>query len=125
MLDIKFIRENKDIVALGAKKKAIDFDVNELIKLDDKRRELTTVLEKKRAEQNSYNDKITKASPEERTKLIEEMKTLKESMVKEDEDLKLIVAQWQKMMLQVPNIPDMSVPDGKDDADNVEIKVWG
>lgn len=125
MLDIKFIRENKDIVALGAKKKAIDFDVNELIKLDDKRRELTTTLEKKRAEQNSYNDKITKASPEERVKLIEEMKVLKESMVKEDEDLKLIVAQWQKMMLQVPNIPDMSVPDGKDDADNVEIKVWG
>lgn len=125
MLDIKFIRENKDIVALGAKKKAIDFDVNELIKLDDTRRELTTILENKRAEQNSYNDKITNASPEERTKLIEEMKVLKESMTKEDEDLKLVIAQWQKMMLQVPNIPDMSVPDGKDDADNVEIKVWG
>ncbi len=125
MLDIKFIRENKDIVALGAKKKAIDFDVNELIKLDDTRRELSVVLEKKRAEQNSYNDKITNASPEERIKLIEEMKVLKESMTKEDEDLKLVLAQWQKMMLQVPNIPDMSVPDGKDDADNVEIKLWG
>jgi seryl-tRNA synthetase len=125
MLDIKFIRENKDIVALGAKKKAIDFDVNELIKLDDRRRELTTVLEKKRAEQNSFNDKIMRATPEERTKLIEEMKVLKDSMSKEDEELKLTLAQWQKLMLQVPNIPDMSVPDGKTDADNVEIKTWG
>ena len=125
MLDIKFIRENKDIVALGAKKKAIDFDVNELIKLDDKRRELTTILEKKRAEQNSFNDKIMRAGPDERASLIEKMKTLKESMTKEEEDLKLIIAQWQKSMLQVPNIPDMSVPDGKSDADNVEVKTWG
>lgn len=125
MLDIKFIRENKDIVALGAKKKHVDFDVEELIKTDDRRRELTSALEKKRAEQNSFNDKITKASPEERAKLIEEMKVLKESMVKEDEDLKLTLAQWQKLMLQVPNIPDMSVPDGDTDAQNVEIKTWG
>jgi seryl-tRNA synthetase len=125
MLDIKFIRENKDIVALGAKKKHVDFDVEELIKVDDTRRELTTTLEKKRAEQNSFNDKISKATPEERSKLIEEMKVLKESMVKEDEDLKLALAQWQKLMLQVPNIPDMSVPDGVSDAENVEVKVWG
>jgi seryl-tRNA synthetase len=125
MLDIKFIRENKDIVALGAKKKALDFDVQELIKLDDKRRELSTTLEKKRAEQNAHNDKIMRAGPDERAALIEEMKTLKDSMVKEDEELKLTLAQWQKMMLQVPNIPDMSVPDGKSDADNVEIKTWG
>jgi seryl-tRNA synthetase len=53
------------------------------------------------------------------------MKVLKESMVKEDEDLKLALAQWQKLMLQVPNIPDMSVPDGVSDAENVEVKVWG
>lgn len=125
MLDIKFIRENKDIVALGAKKKTLDFDVQELIKLDDKRRELSTTLEKKRAEQNAHNDKIMRAGPDERAALIEEMKTLKDSMVKEDEELKLTIAQWQKMMLQVPNIPDMSVPDGKSDADNVEIKTWG
>lgn len=125
MLDIKFIRENKDIVALGAKKKGIDFDVNELVKIDDRRRELTTTLEKKRAEQNSYNDKIMRASADERAALIEEMKTLKDSMGKEEEELKLTMAQWQKMMLQVPNIPDMSVPEGKSDAENVEVKVWG
>lgn len=125
MLDIKFIRENKDIVALGAKKKHVSIDIGELIALDDKRRDAMTALEEKRAEQNSYNDKITKASGDERAALIAEMKALKDSMQKEEEDLKVLIGEWQMKMLQVPNIPDMSVPEGDSDADNQEIKVWG
>jgi seryl-tRNA synthetase len=125
MLDIKFIRENKEVIAMGAKKKHVNFNVDELIAIDDKRKELLGSIEKKRAEQNSYNDKITKAGPEERQKLIDEMKTLKESIQKEDEELKEVMKAWQNLMLQVPNIPDMSVPEGSTDADNKEIKVWG
>ncbi len=125
MLDIKFIRENKDIVALGAKKKHVSIDIGELIALDDKRRDAMTALEQKRAEQNSYNDKITKASGDERAALIAEMKALKDSMQKEEEDLKVLIGEWQMKMLQVPNIPDISVPEGDSDADNQEIKVWG
>lgn len=125
MLDIKFIRENKDIVALGAKKKHVNFNVDELITLDDRRKEAMAALEKKRAEQNSYNEKITKATGDERAALISEMKALKEGMQKEEEDLKVLIGEWQLKMLQVPNIPDMSVPDGDTDADNQEIKVWG
>ena len=53
------------------------------------------------------------------------MKTIKEELQKEEEKLRKVMEKWQKLMLQVPNIPDMSVPDGKDDADNKEIKVWG
>ena len=48
MLDIKFIRENKDLIAAGAKKKHIEFDVDALLVLDDKRRELLGLIEKKR-----------------------------------------------------------------------------
>lgn len=125
MLDIKFIRENKDIVALGAKKKHVNIDIGELISLDDKRRALTTKLEEKRAEQNSFNDKIARASSEERAKFIEEMSLLKDEIKKIDDEQKLVLGQWQKMMLQVPNIPDMSVPDGDSDEQNVEIKNWG
>src|SRR3989344_516390 len=51
MLDIKFIRENKDIVAAGAKKKRIQVDLNRLVELDDKRRELQATVDGKRAEQ--------------------------------------------------------------------------
>src|SRR3989338_10689314 len=59
MLDIKFIRENKDIVAAGAKKKRIDVDLDRLLTLDDKRRELQAAIDGKRAEQNNASTVIT------------------------------------------------------------------
>jgi seryl-tRNA synthetase len=85
MLDIKFIRENKELVAAGAVKKHISFDVESLLSVDDKRRALTTEIEKKRAEQNAVSDDIVKVSDQtEREKLISEMKILKESLQKEE-----------------------------------------
>ncbi len=125
MLDIKFIRENKDIVSLGAKKKHVDINLDELIHLDDERRELMTSIEKKRAEQNAVSDKITKASPEERAVLIESMKHVKSGLQEQEEKLKEVMKKWQTLMLQVPNIPDMSVPDGDTDEQNQEVKTWG
>jgi seryl-tRNA synthetase len=125
MLDIKFIRENKDVVQAGAKKKHVDINIDDLIALDDKRKEVLSSLEKKRAEQNVISEKIPNATPEERQKMIDDMKVVKESMQKEEESLKEIMKNWQDAMLRVPNIPDMSVPDGDTDKDNKEIKVWG
>ncbi len=126
MLDIKFIRENKDLIAIAAKKKHIDFDVEKLIAADDIRRKAMTSSEKLRAEQNAANDGIASAkTPEERTKLIADMKVVKVALEKDEETLKTVMKDWQNLMLQVPNIPDMSVPDGNSDADNMEIKTWG
>lgn len=125
MLDIKFIRENKDLVALGAKKKHIPFDVDALIAVDDKRRTLMTSIEAKRAEQNVASDAIAKAAPVARAPLLESMKTLKANLQKEEETLKEVMKEWQGLMLAVPNIPDMSVPEGVSEADNKEIKTWG
>ncbi len=125
MLDIKFIRENKDIVASGAQKKHIPFNLDELIALDDNRRQLLSLIEGKKSEQNQFNEKIVNATPEERTKFIEEMRTLKEGLNAEEEKLKGVMKEWQKLMIQVPNVPDMSVPDGKDESENQEIKTWG
>ena len=126
MLDIKFIRDNKDLIAAGAQKKHVTFSVDELLAADDKRREIMASIEQKRALQNAANDKVAKAAtPEIRQTLIAEMKTLKDTLQTEEESLKEIMKQWQTLMLQVPNIPDMSVPDGVTDADNKEIKKWG
>ena len=126
MLDIKFIRENKELVAAGAVKKHISFDVESLLSVDDKRRALTTEIEKKRAEQNAVSDDIVKVSDQtEREKLISEMKILKESLQKEEEELRAVMLDWQRLMLSVPNIPDMSVPEGDSDKDNKEVKKWG
>lgn len=126
MLDIKFIRENKDLIAAGAKKKSIKFDVEELLVVDTKRRELMQSMEAKKAEQNSYSEKITKAAtPGAKAEMIAQMKTVKEEFQKQDEALKDVMKKWQLLMLQVPNIPDVSVPEGDSDADNKEVKVWG
>lgn len=126
MLDIKFIRENKDLIAMGAQKKHIDFDVDKLITVDDSRRSLLTSIETKKAEQNKVGENITKATDDaERTRLIEEMRTLKEAIKTEEEQFAEIMKEWQLLMLAVPNIPDMSVPEGLSDADNVEVRTWG
>jgi seryl-tRNA synthetase len=125
MLDIKFIRDNKDLVSMGAQKKHVRFDVDELLKVDDRRRELLSSIEKKRARQNAYSGKIATAAENEQTVLIDQMKIVKEALAKEEEEHKEIMRTWQTLMLQVPNIPDMSVPEGESDADNKEIKVWG
>jgi seryl-tRNA synthetase len=126
MLDIKFIRENKDLVKAGAKKKRLDFDVDGLLLVDDERKTLLQSVEGKKAEQNKVSEQIPKvADAGEKEKLIAEMKTVKESLQKDEEKLKEVLTRWQKLMVQVPNIPDVSVPDGADDSKNLEIKTWG
>lgn len=126
MLDIKFIRENKDLIIEGAKKKHIKFDPTDLIALDDQRKEILTSVEAKRAEQNSVSLKLPGMTDAvARHDLLEEMKTLKEGLQKEEEKLKEVMKAWQEQMLLVPNMPDISVPEGESDAENKEIKVWG
>lgn len=125
MLDIKFIRENAELVAEGAKKKRMAFDMNKLIEVDDKRKALGQILGEKRARQNKVSEEVAKANPEEKEKLIKEMIPLKEEMQKLEEELKEVMIEWQKLMIAVPNIPDISVPDGDDDSANAEVKKWG
>lgn len=126
MLDIKFIRENKDLVILGAKKKHIEVDIDKLISIDDQRKQITSSIEQKRAKQNDFSEKIVRETdPQNRNIMIDQMKVLKEEMSKEEESLKDIMKEWQKIMLSVPNIPDMSVPEGESDEQNLEIKTWG
>jgi seryl-tRNA synthetase len=126
MLDIKFIRENKELIELAAKKKHVKFDVSELLVVDDKRKELLTMTESKKAEQNKFSEEIIKVqNPVEKKQLIDEMKVVKEALAKGEEELKEVMKKWQGLMLQVPNIPDMTVPEGDDDTKNMEYSVWG
>lgn len=125
MLDIKFIRENKDIVAAGAAKKHISVDLNKLIDLDDKRKLLQQLADQRRTEQNAASDKIASATPEERQTLIASMGSVKEALKKTEEELAEVMKDWRALMLLVPNVPDMTVPEGESDADNQEVKTWG
>jgi seryl-tRNA synthetase len=125
MLDIKFIRENKELITLGAQKKRMDFNVDTLIEVDDKRRELLASIEKKKAEQNDVSRKIVGTPEGEKAKFVYAMQLVKNELQKEEEKLKEVMMEWQKLMVQVPNIPDMTVPEGESDADNQEVKRWG
>ena len=125
MLDIKFIKENKDIIKESAIKKKIKVDIDRLIDLDNQRIRISQAIEEMRAEQNKVSETISRLSNEERVKVLEEMKGLKDKMKKEEELLNEILKEWQILMLQVPNVPDISVPVGDSDEDNQEIKSWG
>lgn len=125
MLDINFIRDNKDVIKEAARKKGIDFEIEKLIAVDDDRRALLQTVEEKRALQNDANQKVAQASDSDREDLITEMKKLKLELQGEEEKLKKVMKEWQALMLQVPNIPDMSVPEGGGEEDNVEVKTWG
>ncbi|MES2416228.1 MAG: serine--tRNA ligase [Patescibacteria group bacterium] len=126
MLDIKFIRENKDIVQAGAVKKHVDIDIEKLIALDDERLKFLKEVEELRTEVNRVSNDIARDQDQAlKIQLIEEMRIVKDEIKGKEEKLKEIMEAWQKMMIHVPNVPDMTVPDGKDDEDNVEVRVWG
>lgn len=126
MLDIKFIRENPDLVKEAVRKKHMSFDVDTLLKADEERRIALQNFEEAKATQNKVTDEIAKITDaEEKQKKIAEMKEYKVGLEEKEAKLKEAVIVWQKLMLQVPNVPDVSVPDGGSEEDNKQIKVAG
>ena len=114
MLDIKFIRENKDVVKKAIKDKGLTLDLEKLLKLDEERRKLITETD----ELNKQRKELAK----ERDK--EKGKALKEKLGKLEEKLREVEGQYNELMLLVPNIPSPETPTG-DASANKEIHKWG
>lgn len=126
MLDIKFIRENPDLIKEAVRKKHLDFNVDELLAAEEKRTTLLTQVEAMRAEQNTFTEKIARATDqEERQGMIDQMKAFKDGMASKEEELKGVMETWRALMLLVPNVPDISVPEGAGDDQNVEVRKVG
>jgi seryl-tRNA synthetase len=126
MLDIKFIKENPEIIKDAVRKKNLSFDVDALLVLEEKRKEALLAFENARSSQNTLSGEVAHARDNtERERLIEALKPIKEEVQKHEETLREVMKEWQLMMLQVPNVPDISVPEGEDDTANMEVKVWG
>lgn len=126
MLDIKFIRENKDIVIAGIKKKNSSVDIDALINLDDKRLEIMSRTEYLRSEQNKVSLAMgTNLEPAIRAQMIEEMRVVKDEFKEKEEELQRIMTQWQALMLKIPNIPSVDTPEGPDESGNQVIRQWG
>ena len=126
MLDIKFIKEHPDLIKEAVRKKHLAFNVDELLQVEDRRKAALARFETARTEQNKLSEEIPKtADPQKRSELIIALKPLKEEVQKHEEAVREVMKEWQTLMLQVPNIPDMSVPEGKGEGENVELRTWG
>ncbi|MBF1015157.1 MAG: serine--tRNA ligase [Lachnospiraceae bacterium] len=132
MLDIKFVRENPDVVKQNIRNKFQDEKlplVNEVIELDERSRELKTKGDSLRAEKNKLSKQIgacmakgMKEDAEELKRRVaadaEELESMEKEQAELDEKIK-------KIMMTIPNIIDESVPIGKDDSQNVEVQKFG
>lgn len=125
MLDIKFIRENSDIVKKACQLKNISLNIDLLLSHD---KDLTTLKTEEQGfltQKNSLTAKIPKASAEERSQLIAQSKALDESVKGLKVKIEETSESLKSLLYLVPQIPSEKAPVGKDDNDNVEIKKFG
>ena len=124
MLSLKLIREQTDLVREGLAKKHETAPVDEILALDEKRRSLLGEVETLKAQRNSVSQQISKmkAKPPE---LIAQMRQVGDRIKDLDGEVADVEAKLNDLLLYVPNLPDESVPVGKDETENVVIKQWG
>lgn len=113
MFPLKFIRENKDRVIEGLKKKRTEIDIENLLGLDDQRRELIKKIDDMRSRQNNLTKLVSekKRKGEDPENLINELKELKSSISEGETKLNKIEEEINKILIWIPNIPHSSVPD--------------
>jgi seryl-tRNA synthetase len=126
MLDIKFIRENADLMKEVVKNKGADLDIGALLDLDAERREKLIALENFSAQKNKANKEIISAKSEkEKKKIISEMRKIDKQADVIQKEFKKINEEYQKQILLVPNVYSKDTPIGADDLFNKEIYKCG
>jgi len=125
MLDIRTIRDDPEAVRAGAARKRIPLDLDRLLALDDRRRALIRQVEDVKAEQRRRGKAVGSLAPEARGAEVAALAQLKESIGAGEAELASVMAEWEALMLRVPNIPAPEVPDGKDESENVELRRVG
>ena len=124
MLDLKFVVENADKVKAAMKTRSGEYDVDAAVRLDARRKEILREVEVLKAERNRESAQIAelKKKKEDATELIAKMKAVGDKIKELDAALVPVQADLRMAMLSIPNIPDPTVPIGKDDTENVEIR---
>lgn len=127
MLDIKVLRTEPEKIREALKKRNNNLDIEPIIELDKKRRELLGEAEQKKAKQNEINKKIPamKKAGENTDQIFTEMRELGNEIKEYDEKVREIDEQLKTYMLSIPNIPNENVPVGQDDTENVEVRRFG
>lgn len=125
MLDLKFIRENVEIVKKAVILKRESLDVDQLLAVDIELTEIKTQLQALQAKRNAHSKKIPTVSPAERPALIEEGRAIGKEVDELKPKQKELEEKLQTLMYQVPQIPSSAAPVGDSEKQNIEIKKWG
>jgi len=128
MLDIKRIREEFDLVKKSVESRGQgDFDIDNVRKLDEKRRSILATVEQMKNKQNSDSKQIPKLKKEGKdiSELMKEMKTLSDEIKSLDTEVSEVEQDLRNALLNIPNTPSPDVPIGKSDEDNLEVRKWG
>jgi seryl-tRNA synthetase len=129
MLDIELLRKNPEFVKERLRLRREDYPrlVDEALRLDEERRSILKELETLRAERNALSKEIgkRKSKGEQTAELEGKVKEIKEKIEGLEDKLSEVEEQLKRVMLSLPNIPHQSVPVGKDETENVEVRRWG
>lgn len=127
MLDIRLIRENPAIVKKAINDRNYDVNIDVLLKYDEKYRQNLQELEKLRHKRNIISDEVNKLKKENKdiSKKVKEAKDILINMEKTKKEVDELKNKIKEVMLIIPNIPDKSVPVGKDLANNEKVREWG
>ncbi len=127
MLDARFVRENSDTVKKSLKNRNYTLNLDEFLKIEEQKRSLLRESEELRNKRNVVSEEIgrLRARKQDASKLIEEMKRVSDRIKELDDKFRTLEANTDDFLLNVPNIPHESVPLGKDETENVEVKKWG
>lgn len=127
MLDLKFVRDNPELVRQAMHLKGEEADLDSLLAHDQNRRKLLKEVEELKQVRNRVSKEIGQSGGknEEAEHKKAEMREVSAKIKEYDEQLRLIDSDLELLLLSLPNIPDPVVPQGSDDTDNVEVRSWG
>lgn len=127
MIDIRLVRSNPEQVKQALAKRGKIIPIDELIQIDQQRREKLHQCELLRAEQNKTGETIArkKKNGEDTSELLDAMADIKQKIAQLEDELKTLDEQLNQLLLSIPNLPHESLPIGKDSADNRVERKWG
>src|SRR3972149_3963587 len=118
MLDLKYIRENADLVKQAMITRHDTTPIDEILQVDSERRRKVTELEDLRRSRKQ-------TAKERQAEGAEEGRALRNKIRDSEEEVKALDTKLNDLLLRIPNIPDPSVPIGKDDSENAIVRTWG
>lgn len=126
MLDLKFIRENPELVKQGIQNKNEKSRVDEILALDEQRRQLILNTDELKQKRNQVSSQIPvmKKAGQDTSSVLAEMKRVSDMITDYDNELRHVEEELDNILMYVPNLPSSTVPVGKSAADNVEVRQW-